>query len=292
MTAATLTPAQAHSRGVLIILASTISWSLAGLFVRAVHLDAFSMLVLRGPAGAAGMIILILCFGRIADFAVFVRAPGKAWLYTAVSAATILFFIPALTLTTIAHVAIIYATVPFVAAGLGFAILGERPTATAVVAIFAAIFGVALTATGADVGSSLLGDFLAAMMTLCTAFLMILGRRPPDVPMLPPAAVSTLLAGLIAIPFASTFPSTPHDIGLIIAAGLIANTLGFGLFVIGSRLIPVVETALIGALETPLSPLWVWLAFAETPSLTTILGGAIVTFAVLGHLWISGRQQR
>ena len=78
---------------------------------------------------------------------------------------------------------------------------------------------------------------------------------------------------------------------LIIAAGLIANTLGFGLFVIGSRLIPVVETALIGALETPLSPLWVWLAFGETPGGLTLLGGALVTIAVLGHLWISGRRQ-
>ena len=107
--------------------------------------------------------------------------------------------------------------------------------------------------------------------------------------MLPPAAASTLLAGLIAIPFAKTLPASPHDIALTITAGLVANTLGFGLFVIGSRLIPVVETALIGALETPLAPLWVWLAFGETPSPTTILGGALVTLAVLGHLWLSGR---
>ena len=286
----TSAPAQtAHQRGVLILLVSTLAWSTAGLFVRAVPLDAFSLLGLRGPAGAIGLFILILVFGRLTEFSVFVSAPGKAWLYTCVSAAAILFYIPALTLTTIAHVAIIYATVPFVAAVLGFIVLRERPSASAIFAIFFAVIGVALMAAGPDKGSSLLGDLLAVGMTICSAWLMILGRRPPDVPMLPPAAASTLLAGLIAIPFAKTLPASPHDIALTITAGLIANTLGFGLFVIGSRLIPVVETALIGALETPLAPLWVWLAFGETPSPTTILGGALVTLAVLGHLWLSGR---
>ena len=39
-------------------------------------------------------------------------------------------------------------------------------------------------------------------------------------------------------------------------------------------------TGLMGALETPLTPLWVWLVFAETPSLPTLAGGALVLVAV------------
>ena len=279
----------AHQRGILLLLASTLAWSTAGLFVRAVHLDAFSMLVWRGPAGGFGICLLIASLSRGKDFAVFTQMPAKAWLYTCVSAAAILFYIPALTLTTIAHVAIIYATVPFVAAALAFAVLGERPSASAVLASLVALIGVALMAFRPDAGSSLLGDALAMLMTVASASLMVLGRRPPDVPMLPPAAMSAVLAGLVAIPFAQHLPATAWDFTLVITAGLVANTLGFALFVLGSRLVPAVETALIGALEAPLAPLWVWLAFGEAPGGWTLLGGAFVTIAVIGHLWISGR---
>ena len=274
------------------LLASTIAWSTAGLFVRAVPLDAFSMLVWRGPAGALGLLLLMFWFDGQSALRGFAKMRSFAWLYAVISAAAILCFIPALTLTTVAHVGIIYATVPFVAAALGLLFLGERPAASAVLASLAALLGVVLMVTAQDNGSSLAGDLLAALMTVSAASLMVMGRKSPEVPMLPAAATSALLAGLVAIPFAHHLPATPIDFGLVIAAGLVANTLGFGLFVIGSRLIPAVETALIGALEAPLAPLWVWLVFAETPSLATILGGALVTIAVLGHLWISGRRGR
>ena len=289
---AALSPAQSHHRGVLILLASTIAWSMAGLFVRAVPLDAFSMLVWRGPAGALGMLLLMFWFDGPTALSGFAKMRGFAWLYTVIAAAAILCFIPALTLTTVAHVSIIYATVPFVAAALGFLFLGEWPSTTAVLASLAALVGVMLMVTAQDRGSSLTGDLLAALMTVGSASLMVMSRRSPDVPMLPAAAASALLAGVVAIPFAHHLPATPVDFGLVIAAGLVANTLGFGLFVIGSRLVPAVETALIGALEAPLAPLWVWLAFAETPGLATILGGALVTVAVLGHFWFSRRRER
>jgi drug/metabolite transporter (DMT)-like permease len=52
-----------------------------------------------------------------------------------------------------------------------------------------------------------------------------------------------------------------------------------------------VETALIGALDTPLAPLWVWLAFSETPGMNTIVGGLIVFVAVIGHIVASQKSQ-
>ena len=37
-----------------------------------------------------------------------------------------------------------------------------------------------------------------------------------------------------------------------------------------------------------MTPLWVWLVFAETPTLPTLIGGGLVMAAVLGHiLWQS-----
>jgi len=54
-------------------------------------------------------------------------------------------------------------------------------------------------------------------------------------------------------------------------------TLGLTLFTIGSGLIPAVANALIGALEAPRGPLWVWLAFGELPAATTFVGGTLAS---------------
>jgi drug/metabolite transporter (DMT)-like permease len=75
------------------------------------------------------------------------------------------------------------------------------------------------------------------------------------------------------------------------AFGLVNSALGLALFAIGSRYLPAVETALIGALDGALAPVWVWLVFAETPSSLTLVGGAIVFSAVTLHILYAARMQ-
>jgi len=66
--------------------------------------------------------------------------------------------------------------------------------------------------------------------------------------------------------------------------GLAIFGVGLPLFALGARRLPPIDTALIGSLEAPLAPLWVWLAFGETPSASTLIGGSIVFAAVGIHL--------
>jgi drug/metabolite transporter (DMT)-like permease len=60
--------------------------------------------------------------------------------------------------------------------------------------------------------------------------------------------------------------------------------LGLLLLTIGARMISATRAALIGSLETPLAPAWVWLAFGEVPSPSTFVGGLIVMMAVVGEV--------
>ena len=57
--------------------------------------------------------------------------------------------------------------------------------------------------------------------------------------------------------------------------------LGLMLLTLGSRLISATRASLIGNLDLPLGPFWVWLAFAEVPAGPTWIGGGIVMAAVL-----------
>ena len=73
--------------------------------------------------------------------------------------------------------------------------------------------------------------------------------------------------------------------------GTLQFGLGMLLLTTGTRLISATRSALVGALETPLAPALVWLAFGEVPPLATCVGGAIVLAAVVGDLLVT-RENR
>jgi hypothetical protein len=73
------------------------------------------------------------------------------------------------------------------------------------------------------------------------------------------------------------------------AFGLINSAIGIVLFALGSRLLPAIDTGLIGSLDQPLAPIWVRLAFGETPTTATLIGGLIVFGAVFAHVLVSAR---
>ena len=66
--------------------------------------------------------------------------------------------------------------------------------------------------------------------------------------------------------------------------GFFQVALGLTLYMLGSRLLPSGQAALIATLETPLMPFWVWLAFQEVPSSRALVGGALVMGAVIADI--------
>ncbi len=99
--------------------------------------------------------------------------------------------------------------------------------------------------------------------------------------MAPAICLSQVFVVLLAAPLADPSSITRRDLGLLVVLGVGQMGLGLIFLVIGARLIPAAEVALITLLEVVLGPLWVWLSISERPAPTTILGGFVVIFAVL-----------
>ena len=275
--------------GLILVTASAVAWSTAGLFTRLIPLDSWTMLAWRGVFGALGMIAAILAFERGNVWSGFRRMGWPGWLYAVLSALGMIFFITSLRHTTVAHVAIIYATVPFLAAALGWLVTQEKPSFSAIIASLAALTGVVvMVGFGAEGG--LFGDLLAFGMTVSMALIMVIARRFHGISVMPAACLSALLSGLVCWPIGDPLAVSGHELLLLVLFGLVNSAVGLALFTLGARLLPAIETALIGSLDAPLAPLWVWLAFNETPSASTIMGGAIVFVAVAAHL-IAGSSQ-
>lgn len=213
--------------------------------------------------------------------------PG--WLFAIVSAVGMIFFITSLRYTSVAHNAVIYATVPFMAAAIAWLAIRERPTRGALVASLLALVGVALM-VGLGSDGNWFGDLLALGMTVAVAVMMVIARRYQTIPMMPAACMAALLSGLVCWPLGTPLAVSANDLLLLALFGLVNSALGLALFALGARRLPAIETALIGSLDAPLAPLWVWLAFSETPHASTIAGGLIVFVAVTGHVLATARR--
>ena len=79
------------------------------------------------------------------------------------------------------------------------------------------------------------------------------------------------------MPVINSYLSLLH--GLIVSSGLI-------LYTIGAKHLPSAELTLLSLMEVVGGVLWVWIpifGINEVPSLTVLIGGVIITFAVLFH---------
>jgi drug/metabolite transporter (DMT)-like permease len=277
-----------HAEGLLAVFVATVLLSTAGLMTRLVTVDAPTLMLLRGAIGGAFLFgCMVAISGRqvIGDL---LSLGFSGLLICATSAASAILFIAALYATSVAHVAIIFATCPFVAAGLALLMLGERPTPSALLASGAALGGVVLM-VGQGNDGTMFGDLLAFGMTVMVALWTVLVRRHPDKPALACTSVAAVMTALVAAPFANPLAASTFDVGVVLVFGVFGFSLGFVLLLIGSRLLPPVESALIGAMDAPLAPLWVLLFVGEVPHRNTLVGGAVVFLAVCLHI-VSSRQ--
>jgi drug/metabolite transporter (DMT)-like permease len=279
-----------HLLGIALTAASALAYSTAGFFTRLIALDPWTILFWRGIFAGLFIAGFILWQYRGATLQA-VRAIGWPGLGAAACStlATIL-FINAFRRTSVADVTIIFATAPFLTAALAFLWLGARERWTTLAASAASLVGVVIMVGGAARTGHLSGDLLALGMTLAMAVMMIIIRAQRETPMLPASCLSAFLSALVILPVAA--PARPDAAEMLYLALFGTTQFGLGLLLLtlGTRLISATESALVSAIETPLAPLWVWLAFAEVPPWTTIVGGVVVMGAVAAHVLAGARD--
>ncbi|TCL65123.1 DMT family transporter [Rhizobium sp. BK251] len=288
----TLTEQKQYRLGVAYVALSALAWSSSGIFVRSINADLMTILFWRGLVSGSGVFLLFFYLERDRAWRIIRRMRGPSFAVTVLSTASMISGIGSIYYTSVADALMIYATVPFVTAGVAYLMIGERPGRTTLIASAVAFAGVLVMLTGEQSGGGWLGKGLAVVMTLTVAGLATVMRQHREVPMLPAMAASAWLCSLVTFWFAAPMEVSGRDIGLILAFGIVQNAMGLSLYTFGSRLIPAAEASLITALEVPLTPLWVWLFINEQPAPATLVGGPIVLAALFGHILLEFRKNR
>lgn len=271
-----------HVLGILLVVASTAFFALAGIFTKVTSADPWTIACWRGLVGALGIGIYVYAKrDRAAPRASF-RLGRRGWVLAIVGAISSLFFIASFKYTYVANVAVIYATVPFMAAGIDWLVLGKPPRLQTVVTAVVSVVGVIVIVGGGLGSGHMFGDALAVAMTFGCAIYLVMVRAWRDTPVVWAAAVSSVM--LFVAGWLVTDPAaiSQRDFTVIAAFGLTFAAASV-LWTEGARLLPAPEAGLLGAAEVPLAILFAWLILVEMPPWQSVIGGGIVLVAVFAH---------
>lgn len=281
---------RAERRGMAMVLVATIAWSFAGLFTRSLTIDVPTAVAWRSFAGGVLLAALWLVQRRSNAFRDLMALRWFDWLAVMLNVVAQGAFSACLFLTSVAHVAVIYALTPFIAALVAWWWLGERIAASTLVAILIAMAGIVTVVAGSLGTGGFAGDALALVMTGAFATLIVMPKAYPGLRVAETMFIGSLVTFAVFLPFAHTSGLDLRNGVLVGAYGSVNLVLAFFLFMKGARLIPAATAGLIVTLEIVLSPFWVWLFMGEAANAATFVGGAIVFAAVVGHLFYTTRR--
>jgi drug/metabolite transporter (DMT)-like permease len=283
-------------RGLLLVLAAGVLWSTLGLGVRLIEeATVWQILMYRSASLSLFLFIVIRLRSRENPFHQ-IRRIG----YPVLVAGLGLFVaysggIYAIQSTSVANAMLLFATAPFMAAALGWLVLGEAVRRATWIAIIVALLGIGIMFADKSAGAALLGSLAAIWSALGFAVFTVALRWGKSGEMLPAVFLSGLMAvgitALICILTDLPLILSVRDGGVAVGMGVFQVGAGLILYTLGSRALPAAELTLLSLAEVLLGPVWVWLFMGETATLYTLLGGAVLLAAIAGNA-LSGTRRR
>lgn len=289
-------PASSHRLGIALVTASAVTWSFGGTIARFLSVeDSWTVVFWRALFGFLFLLGFLLVRDgprKTVNLFAGMGLPGLAVAFGFAVASTC--FILAISYTTVANVILIQASVPLLAALMVWLIFREKVAASTWAAIAAVIVGVGVMVSGSlgQGNSSWIGNALALTIAIVFAMTTVVTRRFPDTRMTPACAIGCLAACLVAATQAGEFAVSARDMALLVVFGALNLGLGMAFFVTGARLVPSALAALLGTLETVLSPLWVAVVHGEIPDRMTVVGGVFVLAALFFYLAMEFNRQK
>jgi len=266
-----------QAKGLVYLLVSAVCFSFAGVFVKIVDTGNWGVIFWRAGFGVIFLVIFYSAVGRLRE-QLNMKVSG-VWI-SLVAVVSTSAFISSFQYTSIANVVVIYASTPLLSGILGWWWMREAVSIREIIASIAALIGVGVVVLSSLGQISILGDFLAVIMAVTMAIIIVLFRKFPDTP----AGGVNLLSGAVLMPiciiFGDPFTASFRDV-LVLALFALVFVIAYVTLLEGAKLLSPTLTALLSILETPLAPIWAWLVLSEIPNLATMIGGCIVIMAAI-----------
>jgi len=277
----------------ILVLLAGLFWSFGAVTVRYMidaHSYVFQYLFYRGFAIATILLIYLFLREGKSFYKNFFRIGISSILGGIFLATAFTGFIFSITMTSAAVTLFMLAAMPFIAAIVGYLVLGETLRRSTLISMIIAFIGICVMIYNDSIYGSALGAIIGFISATGFAFYSVTIRWKPETPKFTTVVLAGLFCSVFSfcvlgfsfesftdIPTINSYLSLLH--GLIVASGLILYTLG-------AKYLPSAELTLLSLTECVGGVLWVWLpvfGINEVPSFNVIIGGMIITLAVLFH---------
>jgi drug/metabolite transporter, DME family len=268
----------AYVKGVLATVVAGLIWSTAGVLVKLIHQDAFTILFYRSLY--AGLVFLVV-FRKEA-----LHVDRRALLISAFYAPLLICFVTSTKLTTAANAIFLQYIAPAIVLIIEPRLTGNRLKKYNAWTVVACLAGMSFFLLDQkETNHHWLGDGLALMSGFFSAGLVLSLRFSNRQEQTSGILLGNVWVVLITLPwFLSSPGATTQEHIMLAYLGIIQIGIGFLLFTYGQRRIPALEGSLIAILEPILNPVWVMIWYHEVPSWWSIIGGGIILIALISRM--------
>ncbi len=312
-----------HTQAVLLMVAVTLMWSIAGVVSRQLEAAARFEVTFWRSAFTALSLLVILPLWRAADRASGVAPPATAgqgalfrnwgilagsrtfWVSGVCWATMFTAFMLALTFTSVANVLVIMAAGPLFTALVARVFIGQRLPLRTWAAIIAAglgivyMYGSQMWAAFTDPGANASGLVLGSLASLCVPVAGAINwtvvqrsqQHGESIDLVPSVLVGALVSAAATLPLAFPLAATAGDIAWLALLGLVQLAIPCALAVVCARSLKAPEVSLLALLEVIFGIIWAWLWANETPGREVLLGGSVVIGALLINEWLAWRAR-
>ncbi|RJQ55585.1 MAG: DMT family transporter [Actinobacteria bacterium] len=269
--------------GVLEIAAAALIWGSMGVLIRLLQMGPVAIVFWRSAFACAALLLFMLLTGRARQLVVrrhrlLLALTGILLLFSMV------FFVLAVQLTTIANAVLIVYTAPVLIALLAPLILRERFELRMLLSLALALTGIALIV--APRGLSLesrhaLGVAYAFACAFSYALLVLAGKKIVHaVSARVIAFYQSLLAAVLLLPFAARLPPPPAAVSwvMLVVLGIVHTALAGMLYLAGLRTVKAADAGTLSYLE-PLSAAVYALVFLGEPLTSGVIAGGLLIVA-------------
>ena len=263
-----------HQKGLLYVFIAGLLWSTGGLFIKLISLPAMQLAFFRCTIAAITFGILfrkrIFLFNKL------------TLLNSAFYAAILITFVIATKTTTAANAIFLQSTAPIYVLIFEPIFNKTKYDRINIITVTVCVLGMLLFFVGKLEPGHLEGNIIALLSGVAFAS-FFLGMKKND-PKYQHSSIfyGNILVAIISIPFLFSLETvTTNDFLMVAFLGVFQIAIAYAFFSSGLKRIYAVEASIIAMIEPVLNPVWVFLGYGETPSITAIIGGLIILGAII-----------
>lgn len=262
-----------RSRAILYVFIAAVLWSTGGLFIKIIDLNPLTIAGMR--SGIAALLMIFILNKNLRFTWSFPQIAGAV-----AYSATMILFVAAAKITTVANAILLQYTVPVFAALLGAWFLKEKVTCFDWAIIGIVLFGITLFFMDSLTPGGLWGNIMALTSAVTWAFMLIYMRMQKAGSPMETIVLGNIISAVVCLPFIVQDPPTASNLAPLLYMGLFQIGFSFVLYSIAIKYITALDTVLVQVMDPLLNPLWVFLVVGEVPGIWAVIGGIIVLTSI------------